>query len=74
MIPKMVNGSNVELRVGTDALLNRLLADKVPVLVLSAGVGDLVVQGGRDLPVLFPKFKSFFGHPKFSFHFVIFNF
>ena len=42
MIPKMVEDSNVELRDNTDLLLRRLHDDKVPLLVLSAGCGDLV--------------------------------
>ena len=42
MIPKMVEDSSVELRDDTDLLLRRLRDDKVPVLVLSAGCGDLV--------------------------------
>jgi len=42
MIPKMVEGSSVQLRDDTDLLLRRLQDDKIPVLVLSAGCGDLV--------------------------------
>ncbi len=44
MIPKLVEASSVELREGTEALLGGLVKSGVPVLVLSAGVGDLVVQ------------------------------
>ena len=42
MIPEMVEASSVELRDDTDLLLRRLQGDQVPVLVLSAGCGDLV--------------------------------
>lgn len=40
--PKMVAQSNCELREDTTLLLNRLNQAKVPVLVMSAGLGDLV--------------------------------
>jgi len=42
--PKMVAQSNCELRDHTNLLLNRLNQANVPVLVLSAGLGDLISE------------------------------
>jgi cytosolic 5'-nucleotidase 3 len=39
---KMVMASNVQLRDDSDVMLNFLVDAGIPVLVLSAGVGDLV--------------------------------
>ena len=44
MFQDMIKGSNVELREGTDQMMNHLLKNRVPVLVLSAGLGDLVEE------------------------------
>ena len=41
-LPLMVEQSNVELRDQTDNMLKTLHSKEVPVLVLSAGVGDLI--------------------------------
>merc|ERR1712126_614323 len=41
---KMVKESNVELREGTQTLMKHFSDQKVPVLVLSAGLGDMVVE------------------------------
>merc|ERR1711936_320242 len=41
-LPLMVQQSNVELRDETDHMLEILKTNEVPVLVLSAGVGDLI--------------------------------
>ena len=41
-LPLMVKQSNVELRDQTDNMLKTLHSNEVPVLVLSAGVGDLI--------------------------------
>ena len=43
-IPKMVTQSNCELRDDTDKMLSLLHAADVPVLVMSAGVGDLIKE------------------------------
>jgi len=40
--PKMVSSSNCELRDSTDIMLKQLAENDVPVLVLSAGLGDLI--------------------------------
>jgi len=42
--PKMVAESNCELRDFTDLMMNQLAENKVPVLVLSAGLGDMVKE------------------------------
>ncbi len=44
MFPDMVRASNVELREGTNGMLDKLQKASVPVLVLSAGLGDLLVE------------------------------
>ncbi len=44
MFPKMVEAADVELREGTEEMFSKLEADGVPVLVLSAGLGDLLVE------------------------------
>ena len=44
--PQMVQASNVDLREGTDKLLSELNAAGVPVLILSAGLGDLAGGDG----------------------------
>lgn len=44
MFPKMVKSSNVAFRDRTDEMLNKLTESNVPLLVLSAGLGDLVVE------------------------------
>lgn len=41
---QMVKESNVELREGTQSLMEHFSQQKVPVLVLSAGLGDMVVE------------------------------
>jgi len=40
--PEMVAASNCELRDDTDLMMNLLAENKIPVLVLSAGLGDLI--------------------------------
>ena len=44
MFQDMIEASNVELREGTEEMMNHLLKNNVPVLVLSAGLGDLVEE------------------------------
>jgi len=44
MFQGMIKSSNVELREGTEHMMNHLLKNTVPVLVLSAGLGDLVEE------------------------------
>ena len=44
MFQDMIGASNVELREGTEKMMNHLLKNNVPVLVLSAGLGDLVEE------------------------------
>lgn len=44
MFQGMIKSSNVELREGTEQMMNHLLKNTVPVLVLSAGLGDLVEE------------------------------
>ena len=44
MFYDMVKSSNVELRQGTEQMMNHLLKSDVPILVLSAGLGDLVEE------------------------------
>ena len=44
MFQGMIKASNVELREGTEKMMNELLKNNVPVLVLSAGLGDLVEE------------------------------
>ena len=40
--PRMVDISNCELRDSTDTLLNTANNGKVPFIILSAGIGDLI--------------------------------
>jgi len=44
MFQDMIGASNVELREGTEKMMNHLLKNNIPVLVLSAGLGDLVEE------------------------------
>lgn len=44
MFPEMVRASDVEFREGTGAMMAALRAADVPVLILSAGLGDLLVE------------------------------
>ena len=44
MFPKMVQASDVEFRDHTDKMLDVLNREGVPVLILSAGLGDLLVE------------------------------
>ena len=41
-VGEMVRESNLEFRDGTDHMFTQLAENQVPVLILSAGVGDLV--------------------------------
>jgi len=52
-IPKMVEQSNCEFRDDTDKMLGMLDVAKIPVLVLSAGVGDLIREIMMYFKVLF---------------------
>lgn len=42
--PRMVQASNCELRDSTDLLLARTDATRVPFIILSAGIGDLIKE------------------------------
>ncbi len=44
MFPEMVKAANVELREGTQEMMDRLRSVGAPVLVLSAGLGDLLTE------------------------------
>eukprot|EP00128_Syssomonas_multiformis_P011680 Colp12_sorted_trinity150504_noHs@3692 len=44
MIPKMVEGGNVDFRTGVRELFNTLATHDVPLLVFSAGLGDILEQ------------------------------
>lgn len=50
--PQVIQNSNVMLRSGADWLLKRLHDNDVPVLVLSAGLGDLVTEAIKQQAVL----------------------
>ena len=43
-MPKMVCDSNCELRDDTDKMLGMMKEANIPVLVMSAGVGDLIQE------------------------------
>ena len=52
-LPRMVAESNCELRDGTETLLRSLDTASVPVLVMSAGVGDLIMEILSHFNVIF---------------------
>ena len=54
-LPLMVEQSNVELRDQTDDMLKTLHVNNIPMLVLSAGVGDLITQIMQHFGVLHPN-------------------
>jgi len=54
-LPLMVEQSNVELRDQTDEMLKTLHVNNIPMLVLSAGVGDLINHIMQHFGVLHPN-------------------
>lgn len=57
MFPKMVEDSNVAFRDGTDTMMNLLDEKKVPMLILSAGLGNLVVEVLKHFKLLHNNVK-----------------
>lgn len=55
--PRMVEVSNVEFRDGTDQMMKTLAGWDVPVLILSAGLGDLLVEVLKKFEVLTDNVK-----------------
>ena len=53
----MVKASNVEFRDGSNDMLNFLLKAEIPVLVLSAGLGDLIVAILQNKGAYHPNLK-----------------
>ena len=54
---EMVKASNVQLRDDSVEMLNFLIKSGIPVLVLSAGVGDLIVEILKDNGAFHPDLK-----------------
>ena len=54
---EMVKASNVQLRDDSGAMLNFLISAGIPVLVLSAGVGDLIVEILKENDAFHPDLK-----------------
>ena len=51
MFSEMVRESNLEFRDGTDHMFTQLAENQVPVLILSAGVGDLVTTSASSAQI-----------------------
>ncbi|XP_018016500.1 cytosolic 5'-nucleotidase 3 isoform X2 [Hyalella azteca] len=56
-VRQMVEESNTQLRIGTESLLASLEASEVPVLVFSAGMGDILMHILRKFQLYSPNVK-----------------
>ncbi|XP_035216810.1 cytosolic 5'-nucleotidase 3-like isoform X2 [Stegodyphus dumicola] len=56
-VPEMVESSNVQLRDGCDVVFKSLHQHNVPLLIFSAGVGDLLKEVLRQKNMLYPNMK-----------------